>query len=268
MSDPQPSGSGRDLARQALAAYKASRPAGPAAARPVRPRRTRAEGGTGRDPVGFGELLGRLKAEQGWATAVRGGSILDRFDELCPQYTGCVQAVAFHADRGRLDVRPGSDAYAAQLRLLGSQLCRQINDKLGTDTVRSLGVLPVGRIDIPRSRPAASDEAAAAEPGPVRTRDTASDGYRCAVAAHRKHARTPEDDTPLAERIAAARARQDAALLANRPSDTEHAAFRDERERLAEDQPASTIEVSIKAALAYKHYGAPGWEPRTAFKAA
>ncbi|QGZ53399.1 DUF721 domain-containing protein (plasmid) [Streptomyces sp. QHH-9511] len=266
MSDPQPIASGRDLARQALAAYKASRPTGPATARPTKARRSRHTAGSGRDPVGFGSLLGQISAEQGWAVGVRGGSILDRWDELCPQYAGRVQAVAFDADRGRLDLRPASDAYATQLRLLAGQLARQINTKLGTDTVRAIRVLPVGRIDAPA--PAVTEDEPTSALAPVRTRQDASSGYHRALAVHREHHRTHVDDAALAERIAAARARQDAALLARRLPDDEHTEYLAEQERLTKGRPVDDLAASIQAALHYKHHGDPRREPRQAFKIA
>ncbi|WP_329126215.1 DciA family protein [Streptomyces sp. NBC_01353] len=268
MTDPSstPAHSGADLARQALAAYKASRSAGPTGARPAKARHSRRTAGTGRDPVGFGSVLGQISAEQGWADGVRGGSILDRWDELCPQYTGRVQAVAFDADRGRLDVRPGSDAYAAQLRLLGGQLCRQINTKLDTDTVTSIRILPVGRIDTPTT-PAAPEAQPAAATGPVRTRETASDGYHRALAVHREHHQTPADETPFARAVAEARARQDAALSTHRLPAEEHSEYLAELDRLTKDQPTGELEATVQAALRYKH-GGQSSEPQPVFKTA
>ncbi|MET9436969.1 DciA family protein [Streptomyces sp. NPDC006551] len=248
MSDPQPKASGADLARQALAAYKTGRRPSTGHAQPVR-RRTRRHQSDGRDPVGFGALLANLGAEQGWATGVQGGSILDRWTELCPQYEGRVQAVAFDAARGRLDLRPGSDAYAAQLRLLGGQLCRQINEKLGTDTVRSIRILPVGHVTATAGG-APDDTAPVTPPAPPRTRETASAGYRRVLAIHQEHRRTP-DDSPLVPLVAAARARQDAALLAHRLPDEEHTEYLAERERLTQGQPVDSLAASVQAARRY-----------------
>ncbi|MDX2870481.1 DciA family protein, partial [Streptomyces scabiei] len=122
--------SGADLARQALAAYKASARTAPTT-KPTRPKRKRAERGAGRDPQGLGAVLGRLTAEQGWTGGMNGGSILDQWAQLCPQYVGLVQPAHYDDTTGRLDLRPGSHTYAAQLRLLGGQLAKQINDKIG-----------------------------------------------------------------------------------------------------------------------------------------
>ncbi|MEU9703077.1 DciA family protein [Streptomyces sp. NPDC047981] len=266
MSEPPPKASGQDLARQALAAYKASRPTGPAPARRSKVQRRAARDG-GRDPIGFAALLENLGAEQGWAMGVQGGGILDRWAELCPQYEGRVQAVAFDAERGRLDLRPGSDSYAAQLRLLGGQLCRQINDKLNTETVRSIRVLPVGRLEAPRTRDTARDDVARAEDEPVRTRESASPGYHRALAVHREHHTAPETNTPFARAVAKARARQDAALIAKRLPDEEHSEYLAELDRLTKDQPVDRLAASVQAALSYKHHG-QSREPQPVFRTA
>lgn len=76
MSD-SPTGSGRDMARQALAAYKATAKTTPA---PKAARRTQraVRGGERRDPVTLGSTLGRVSAEQGWEVSLGGGDVLDR----------------------------------------------------------------------------------------------------------------------------------------------------------------------------------------------
>lgn len=195
--------SGQDLARQALAAYKAGRTPGTAGRpKPTRTKRTDRSGG--RDPMTFAAIVDRLTTEQGWTTSVAGGSILDRFDILCPQYVGHVQAVAFDAERGCLDLKPASHPYATQLRMFGGQLCKQINDKLGTPTVRSIRVLSVGAIDTATPTSGAGAlEPADANLGPVRTREAASPGYRRNMALHQEHKPETPTESPL---ITAARA--------------------------------------------------------------
>jgi hypothetical protein len=264
-----PTPSGADLARQALAAYKAGRRPGSGPTSPKPTRRTR-RSGDGRDPQAFAAVLERLGAEQGWTGGVRGGNILDRFAELCPQYDGRVQAVAYDADRGRLDLRPGSDAYAAQLRLLGGQLCRQINDKLGTDAVRSIRVLPVASLDTRRTPPSATAATEAPAAGRPRTRETASAGYHQALAVHREH-RREEPRTDFAARVAEAAARQTAALLARRPPAEEHAEYLAQLEAQQAREPADALEASLRAALRYKRTGQTtggGREPMQVFGAA
>ncbi|MER7048916.1 DciA family protein [Streptomyces jumonjinensis] len=177
-----PTHSGADLARQALAAYKAGHRPGTTPAKPRR--RTKATRNTdGRDPKPFAAVLARLGSEQGWAAGVRGGDILDRWTDLCPQYDGRVHPAAYDPDTGRLDLRPASHAYATQLRLLGGQLCRQINTKIGSDAVRSIRVLPVAHHVHPPTTPSA-ESTPSSPAAPVRTRETASAGYHRALTAH------------------------------------------------------------------------------------
>ncbi|MFF9632929.1 DciA family protein [Streptomyces fradiae] len=262
---PRPAGA--DLARQALNAYRAkaaNSPAGPG--RKPRPRPRRTDRSSGRDPIGFGALLTQLGAEQGWTTSLDGGSLLDRWDELCPSaLLGHVQPVAFDADTGRLDLRPASDAYAAQLRLLGGQLARHLNDRHGRQTVRTIRILPVGSLTA--GAPAATPVTPpAGQAGPVRTRETASPGYRRALAAALEN--KPARDTLLDERIRAAVAASDRWLAgpANREPET---AFTDavaarEQDVEAAGPPPGSIEASIQAALRHKHTGR---EPRRLFQA-
>ncbi|MFF6844689.1 DciA family protein [Streptomyces tanashiensis] len=262
--------SGADLARQALAAYKVGRRPGTGPIAPVRrPQRRRSDG---RDPQTFATVLERLGTEQGWAAGVRGGDILDRFTELCPQFEGRVIAVAWHAEAGRLDLRPGSHAYAANLRLLGRQLCQQINAKLGSDTVQAIGILPVASLAPSPSTPVPVPPEPA--PAPVRTREVASAGYHRALAAHREHRGEPANLTEFAERVEAARARQDAALTARRLPPEEHAEYLAqlaiEQQKEQHERPPTGIEASIRAARQYARTGRPvgGRDPQQVLGAA
>ncbi|MFE5026294.1 DciA family protein [Streptomyces sp. NPDC056656] len=194
MSD-QPTASGADLARQALAHYKATAQTKPAGG-PGNGRRTtrrRLRPGDGRDPVGLGAVLKGSSIDASWDASLSGGSIVDQWASLCPQYATTVQPVAYDADRGRLDLRPATQAYAAQLRLLGGQLAKQINDKMGCDVVRSIRVLPVAALTT--GTPATAQQTPTPQSqAPVRTRETASPGYRhdleLALAHRPEHAPT------------------------------------------------------------------------------
>ena len=264
--------SGADLARQALAAYKVGRRPGTAPSAPARRvQRRRGDSRDGRDPQTFAHVLERLGAEQGWNADVQGGDLVARFTELCPQFDGRVIAVAWHADRGRLDLRPGSHAYAANLRLLGAQLCQQINTKLGNSIVRAIGVLPVATLGTTEA-PAVG---ASTEPVvPARVAAPPSPGYLRALAAHHEHRGDTPPATEFAEQVAAARARQDAAIVAKRLPAEEHAEYlaQLELQHQAEQrrQPRTGIEASIRAAQEYARTGRPvgGREPQQVLGAA
>lgn len=203
MTDQQPqTAAGADLARQALAAYKAVAPKQGMSKPRHRARRT--DRGSGRDPVGLGGLLGRINAEQGWELSLSAGSITDRWAELCPELVGHVEPVAYDPDRGRLNLRPATHAYAAHLRLLGGQIAKRINDQLGRQVIRTIRPLPVGPIT---ATPAAAAPDRPAAERPVRTRDTACDGYKATLAAIRR----PEHPT-VNPKAAAAIERQNHAM--------------------------------------------------------
>lgn len=265
MPDPStPQASGRDLARQALAAYKTGRTPGQnTGPTRKRTRRVREDRAGGRDPLRLGTLLDRIAAEQAWTTSLEGGNIIDQWPTLCPQFVGKVQPLEFREDTGQLVVRPCSDAYGAQLRLLGGQLCKQINDKLGSIVVKSLGVMRVGEVTTPPT--AAEPKSAAAPTGLVRTPETASPGYQRTRAVAREH--KPDRTSLLTPAARAAIERQNEALRERREPEESFTEFVAQQERLEEQAgpPADSLEASIRAALAYKHSG--GREPRRLFEA-
>ncbi|WP_405682807.1 DciA family protein [Streptomyces sp. NBC_01238] len=246
-----PSASGADLARQALAAYKST--ARPSTQPKPRTRIRRADRGSGRDPVGLGALLGRVGTEQGWEASLSAGSITDRWPELCPQYVGKIEPVHYDPERRVLDLRPCSPAYAAQLRLLGGQLAKQINDKIGSDVVRSIRPLPVGQISTtPADRSAPAPRPSAAAAAPVKTRDTASPGYQAALSAIR-----PKTPSTVDARVVEAMQRQAHAMV--REPETAFAdavVARQEIEEAATKENPDPLLASIQAATAYKHRGA------------
>ncbi|MEV3996657.1 DUF721 domain-containing protein [Streptomyces halstedii] len=202
---PEQPASGADLARLAFQAARAASKTKPSAAAPkVRTRRPVC--GERREPAGLGSVLAAVSGELGWQVGVQGGDLLERWPDLCPQYVGRVEPAHYDPRNRRLDLRPSSPAYATQLRLLGGQLCKQINDKLGQNVVQSVRVLPVGALSSEESssRPTSAAPAAPAAVGPVRTRDTASAGYKATLAAvHRPNPRTVDP------RVLKAIARQD-----------------------------------------------------------
>lgn len=252
----EPTTSGPDLARQALTAYRATSKTKPSSV--PKPRTRRSVRGERREPAGLGNVLGNLTTELGWQTGVQGGGLLDRWPELCPQYVGRVEPAHFDPRAGRLDLRPASPAYATQLRLLGGQLCKQINDKLGESIVRSIRVLPVGAVaTVPPSAPTPAAPAVVAASGPAKTRETASAGYRATLAAIRR----PEPRTPSA---AVLKAQQAQARDAAREPETAFAQTVAAMEDLA---PAAidSAETIRKAAIARKYNG--GRDLKTVFGA-
>jgi hypothetical protein len=258
--------SGRDLARQALAAYKATARTQPSTpAKPARKRTVRR--GSGRDPVTLADAITALGADLPLEAGLAGGSIIDQWPTLCPQYADRVQPVAYDEQRGRLDLRPASHAYAAQLRILGGQLAKQINDKMGRPVVRTIRVLPVGTVpqhDAYTAVYASSAETAQPET-PVKTRETASAGYRAALEAALTHR---PDRQPTNPYLAEAVARQDAALRAKRLPETEHRDAQWELDRLTSQQ-SDPEEETRRAAIARKHAEQDGTsEPRRLFGAA
>ncbi|MFI9588070.1 DciA family protein [Streptomyces sp. NPDC052236] len=184
--------SGVDLARVALhAAREAAKARGESGTRKAKRRtRTTTARRDGREPTGFAAVLQRLMADRAWDLPAAGGSILDQWPTIAaaisPQLPEHVQAVAFHAETGQLDLRPDSPAYATQLRLITSRIIRAANDAAGSEAVRTVRVLSVGATAAPTA-PAAGT-APAADPtvpkAPVKTRDMASYGFHLALAAH------------------------------------------------------------------------------------
>ena len=260
-----PQFSGADLARMALANARKAAPNNPVTG-PSRPKRTRIRrAGDGRDPVSLAAAIADLGGDLPLEAGVAGGNVINDWPELCPQYVGCIEPVGYDKQTGRLDLRPSSHAYAAQLRLLGGQLAKQINDKMGRPIVRTIRVLPVGNVTSSPT-PAASERA---EPdGPVKTRETASPGYKATLEAALAHRLEKQPSNP---RVAKAIARQEAALRAHRQPESEHREgqwAQEEAERKAGPRPGS-LEASIAAAIAYKRREKAGLtEPRRAFDVA
>ncbi|MFK8851379.1 DUF721 domain-containing protein [Streptomyces sp. Ac-502] len=113
--------SGVDLARQALvAAREAAKKNGATQTKKPKRRTGTAIRRDGRDPLGLGAAIGMMMTERGMVTPAAGGSVLTDFDTILaasvPELAGRVQAVAFNADTGRLDVVPEAPAVGTKLR--------------------------------------------------------------------------------------------------------------------------------------------------------
>jgi hypothetical protein len=254
---------GADLARMALANARAAAKTAPVAGPSrTKPKRTVRRGG-GRDPITLAAALSSLGADLPLEAGIAGGSILDQWPTLCPQYVGLVQPVSYDETSGRLDLRPATHAYAAQLRILGGQLAKQINDKMGKPVVRTIRVLPVGNVTAPQPAAPANDRPAA--DAPVKTRAMGSPGYQAAleeVFAHRP------DQQPTNPYVVEALARQEAALRANREDETEHRDGYWEIDRLAAGQVDRDEAVRRAAIARARQERAGGDVPRRLFGAA
>lgn len=254
---------GADLARLALqnarATAKTSPAPGPNRARPKRTMRR----GDGREPVSLAAALTGLGADLPLDDGVAGGSLLDQWPTLCPQYAGCVEPASYDPASGRLDLRPSSPAYAAQLRLLGGQLAKQINDKMGKPVVRTIRVLPVGHV---ATRPTTTPSASSSQPeGPVKTKDTASPGYRAALEAALAHRPERQPTNPY---VIEALARQETALRANRLPEDEHREAEWELDRLTAAQVDRDEAVRRAAIARARRERTTGDVPRRLFGAA
>ncbi|MFD7667800.1 DUF721 domain-containing protein [Streptomyces sp. NPDC059788] len=117
-----------------------------------------------------------------------GGSVLDQWPDiaagLSPKLAAHVQAVAFHAKTGQLDLRPDSPAYATQLRLITARIIATANSLAGTDAVRTVRILPPGAAPAPRTAPEAPAAAPTAAQAPVKTREMGSPGFHQALSGH------------------------------------------------------------------------------------
>ncbi|MEU1908451.1 DUF721 domain-containing protein [Streptomyces hygroscopicus] len=173
MTDPQTSGI--DMARAAFRAARAAAKNQPA--KKPRPRRTTMRRGDGRGPISLGGAITGLLTDHGWEAPTTGGNILDQWPQLVPDLAATVQPTHYDPEHGRLDLRPTSHAYAAQLRLSGPQLAQRINDKLGRTAVRTIRVLTPGPVtptasaatNPPRYAPATTPPPATTRPAPPST---------------------------------------------------------------------------------------------------
>ncbi|MFE5901189.1 DciA family protein [Streptomyces sp. NPDC056488] len=202
--------SGVDLARVALrAAMEQARKNGVGQKAKKRPRTGTTVRRDGREPMGLGAALGALVTERAWELPAAGASLRERWAAIAPDLAGHVAAVAYDADSGQLTVCPESSAWATRARLEQTRVIAAANKAAGRTVVRALRVLAPGAVPAPAPAAAApADPAPAAPAGPAKTRETACEGYRRALAAHQEVA-VPSRVDPG---IAAAVERQTAAM--------------------------------------------------------
>ncbi|MFC9117687.1 MULTISPECIES: DciA family protein [unclassified Streptomyces] len=191
--------SGVNLARVALrAAMAQARQNG--GGQKAKPRPVRAVRRGGREPMGLGVAIGALVTERAWELPAAGATLRERWAAIAPELAGHVAAVSYDADSGRLTVCPESSAWATKARLEQTRIVAAANESAGRTVVRSLRILAPGAVPVPE--PADVDpEPEAAPAGPPRTRETASDGYRRALAAHQEAARPSRVDPHIAEAV-------------------------------------------------------------------
>ncbi|MGW1597554.1 DciA family protein [Streptomyces sp. NPDC002343] len=202
--------SGVDLARVALrAAMEQARKNGGRTTKTRQPRPAAVVRRDGREPLNLAAAIGALVTERAWELPAAGASLRDRWAAIAPDLAGHIAAVGYDADTGRLTVCPESSAWATKTRLEQARIIAAANGLAGRTVVRALKILAPGTVPVPE--PADADpEPAAAPTGPLRTRETASDGYRRAFAAHQKAAPSHRVDPAIADAVE----RQTAAMRA------------------------------------------------------
>ncbi|MFJ4329158.1 DUF721 domain-containing protein [Streptomyces tricolor] len=191
--------SGVDLARAALqAATEQARKNGGRTAKTRQPRPATVVRRDGREPLNLAAAIGALVTERAWELPAAGASLRERWASIAPDLAGHVAAVGYDADAGRLTICPKSSAWATKVRLEQARIIAAANESAGRTVVRSLRILAPGSVP----EPASVDPAPAAAPtGPVRTRETASEGYRRALAAHQEVAPPRRVDPAIAEAV-------------------------------------------------------------------
>ncbi|MEW2373421.1 DciA family protein [Streptomyces sp. NPDC006656] len=195
--------SGVDLARVALrAAMEAARKNGSGQKAKSKPRPVRTVRRDGREPMGLGAAIGALVTERAWELPAAGATLRERWAALVPELAGHVAAVSFDPDSGWLTVCPESSAWATKARLEQTRVIAAANKAAGRTVVNSLRILPPGAAPVPGPADVVpADPAPAAPTGPVRTRETACEGYRRALAAHQKVAPPRRVDPGIAEAV-------------------------------------------------------------------
>jgi hypothetical protein len=141
---------------------------------------------------------GSLVTERAWELPAAGASLRERWAAIAPELAGHVAAVAYDPDSGQLTVCPESSVCATKTRLEQNRVIAAANKAAGRTVVSALRGLPAGRRTGARAAPI----------GPARTRETACEGYRRALEAHREAAPPSRVDPGVTEAVE----RQTAAL--------------------------------------------------------
>ncbi|MFJ6000325.1 DciA family protein [Streptomyces sp. NPDC092370] len=194
--------SGVDMARVALrAAMAQARQNGGGQKAKAKPRPVRTVRRDGREPMGLGAAIGALVTERAWELPAAGATLRERWAAIAPELAGHVAAVSYDADSGRLTVCPESAAWATKARLEQTRIVAAANESAGRTVVRSLRILAPGAVPVPEPTDVAPAAPADAPTGPAKTRETASEGYRRALEAHREVAPPSRIDPGIAEAV-------------------------------------------------------------------
>ncbi|MFJ8028455.1 DciA family protein [Streptomyces sp. NPDC096311] len=194
--------SGVDLARVALrAAMEAARKNGASQKAKKKPRTGTTVRRDGREPMGLGAAIGALVTERAWELPAAGATLRERWAAIAPELAGHVAAVAYDADSGQLTVCPESSAWATKARLEQTRVIAAANKAAGRTVVRALRVLAPGAVPAPAPAAAPAESAPAAPAGEAKTRETACEGYRRALAAHQEVAVPSRVDPGIAEAL-------------------------------------------------------------------
>ncbi|MEV0982379.1 DciA family protein [Streptomyces sp. NPDC049915] len=158
----------------------------------------------GREPLGLGSAISMMMTERGMVAPAASGSVLAQLDDIlaaaAPELAGHVQAVAFDANTGRLEVAPDAPAYGTKLRWSAPKLVAAANEKVRGANVRTLHVLAPAPVKAGTATAAADPTPPTVPAAPVQRR-TPPDGYRRAIEAHRQAARPSRVDPAIAEAV-------------------------------------------------------------------
>jgi len=123
--------------------------------------------------------------ERAWELPAAGVSLRQRWEAIASDLAGHVTAVGYDADSGQLTVCPESAVWATKVRLEQARIIEAANAAAGRTVVRALRILPPGAVPAPDPADVAPG-LPAAPTGPARTRETACEGYRRALARTRR----------------------------------------------------------------------------------
>ncbi|QLQ09109.1 MAG: DUF721 domain-containing protein [Nocardioidaceae bacterium] len=95
-----------------------------------------------RDPQALDSTIGRLVAEQGWASEIRVHGVFTQWARIVGvEVAQHCRPETFDADAGKLIVRTDSTAWATNLRLLAPTVVKRLADELGDGVVMIVEVL-------------------------------------------------------------------------------------------------------------------------------